>query len=250
VAAPIAPPCELAVADASVRSVLGGTANAVFVVTMSRPSAYPVSLSYYTANGTAVAGIDYQETHGVLTLAPGQTEQVILVTVNGRKQADGNHLFVIRLAAPSGGVITDGEATGTILSDLVIVSVPPGLTARAHGIMKGAVATVSGSMNSPGTDHAIIAWGDGKTDTGRLVYDAKTGLWTVQAAHRYTRKRLYLMRVTVLNPDGQSASASGVTAVGVPYPNGRAAASLLSARVVPRRPSTAVKTRSAAARHS
>jgi hypothetical protein len=49
----------------------GGGAKAVFALSLSAPSAVPVSVAYRTADGTALAGSDYTATSGTVTFAPG-----------------------------------------------------------------------------------------------------------------------------------------------------------------------------------
>ena len=46
------------------------TANAAFTVSLSAPSGLPVSVSWATADGTALAGSDYTAASGTLTFAP------------------------------------------------------------------------------------------------------------------------------------------------------------------------------------
>jgi hypothetical protein len=45
------------------------------VVNLSTPSSQPVTVSYATADGTAVAGSDYLSTSGTLVFAPGRNPQ-------------------------------------------------------------------------------------------------------------------------------------------------------------------------------
>src|SRR5690606_1089470 len=51
----------------------GGTQQAVFEVQLSRPSLDSITLNYTTADGSALAGQDYQALAGSLTFAPGET---------------------------------------------------------------------------------------------------------------------------------------------------------------------------------
>src|SRR5206468_776909 len=57
----------------------GPRSLAAFTVSLSIPSATPVTVDYATAPGSATDGIDYSNTHGTLTFAPGQTTQTVLV---------------------------------------------------------------------------------------------------------------------------------------------------------------------------
>src|SRR5262249_32012296 len=77
-------PPTLSVADATT-AVEGnsGSATAYFTVTLSLASASPVTVYYFTYDGTATYGSDYAYTSGSLTFAPGQTTAVVPVTVYG-----------------------------------------------------------------------------------------------------------------------------------------------------------------------
>ncbi|MGV7219595.1 Ig-like domain-containing protein [Bradyrhizobium sp. UFLA05-112] len=50
-----------------------------FTVSLSSPSSDTITVDYATHNGTAIAGADFQDSHGTLTFAPGQTTQTIQV---------------------------------------------------------------------------------------------------------------------------------------------------------------------------
>jgi DNA-binding beta-propeller fold protein YncE len=86
------------------------------VVTLSEASSTPVSVSYATADGTAVAGNDYSALAGTLTFAPGQTSRTILLATQETASLDGNDNFIVQLSNPTGGAtIATGNATVTIV---------------------------------------------------------------------------------------------------------------------------------------
>lgn len=58
--------------------------QAIFIVSLSKASTKTVSVAYATADGTAVAGTDYEATSGTLTFGPGVTSQQVSVTVYDR----------------------------------------------------------------------------------------------------------------------------------------------------------------------
>jgi len=60
-----------------------GTMPFVFTVSLSEPSASPVTVDFTTRDGTALAGSDYTATSGTLTFAPGEVTKQITVLVNG-----------------------------------------------------------------------------------------------------------------------------------------------------------------------
>jgi hypothetical protein len=60
-----------------------GIGTLYFTVFLSTPSDQEVTVSFTTADGTAIAGADYLATSGTLTFAPGETTQYIAVDVIG-----------------------------------------------------------------------------------------------------------------------------------------------------------------------
>jgi hypothetical protein len=61
------PPSQLSIGDAVVTEGNSGITNATIVVTLAPASAKTVSVSYFTADGTATAGSDYLPASGTLT---------------------------------------------------------------------------------------------------------------------------------------------------------------------------------------
>ena len=102
----------LRVADAEVGE--GPDAALEFAVTMSREASDTVTVDYATSNGTATAGTDYTAASGTLTFAAGETEKTISVPVLDDVHDEGSETLTLSLSNPSGAMIADGEATGTI----------------------------------------------------------------------------------------------------------------------------------------
>ena len=110
-----APPAKgIEVADAEATE--GLDAQILFRVTLGRAPSEPVTVSYATADGTAVAGEDYEATSGTLTFAAGETEQTVAVTIIDDAVEDNGETFRLVLSGPAGAELADAEATGTILN--------------------------------------------------------------------------------------------------------------------------------------
>ena len=105
-------PAALIVADAEVAEAEGATLD--FVVTLSRARMSETSVDYATADGTATAGSDYTAASGTLTFAPGETGKTVSVTVLDDAHDEDSETMTFTLSNPSGAVVADGEATGTI----------------------------------------------------------------------------------------------------------------------------------------
>ena len=95
---------------------------AVFTVTLSRRSTEPVSLDYYTTDGTATAPADYGTTggaRGTLVIPAGLDTGEISVFIADDSLIEGAETFTITLHNPTNAVVAEGSGTavGTILDD-------------------------------------------------------------------------------------------------------------------------------------
>ncbi len=108
---------NLSVTGSSVSEGNSGTKPLAFTISLNPAAATTVSVDYATANGNALAGSDYVATSGTVTFPAGTTSQVVTVTVNGDTDAETDESFSLVLANPSGAVILQGTAQGTIGND-------------------------------------------------------------------------------------------------------------------------------------
>ena len=84
------------------------------MVTLGRARPVETSVGYATSDGTATAGSDYEATSGRLTFMAGETEMTVEVVVMDDAHDEDSETMTFTLSNPSGAVIDDGEATGTI----------------------------------------------------------------------------------------------------------------------------------------
>ena len=103
---------ELSVADAEATEDSDETLD--FVVTLDPAATGTVTVDYATANGTATASADYTFTSGTLTFQPGETTKTIAVPVLDDAVEDDGETFTLALSNPSGALIDDAQAVGTI----------------------------------------------------------------------------------------------------------------------------------------
>jgi VCBS repeat-containing protein len=100
-----------------VRANSSGVATTfTFTVTLSSPISQAVTVNYATADGSAMAPLDYLATSGTLTFAPGQTTQTIGVTVLAHPLPAADKTFFVNLSAPSKATLARATGTGTIVS--------------------------------------------------------------------------------------------------------------------------------------
>jgi len=102
----------LAIGDVTVARG-GAPVAAVFTVTLEPIANQTVTVSYATADGSAIAGLDYVAAAGTLTIAPGVSSRPISVTVNPTGSGS-TRSFLVNLSAPSGAILTDAQGQATI----------------------------------------------------------------------------------------------------------------------------------------
>ena len=92
----------------------GEDSSIEFHVTLDRASVETVTVNYATVDGTAEAGLDYEESSGTLTFSPGETEEIFEVTVIDDSYEDSGETFRVVLSDVSGARLGDDEGVGTI----------------------------------------------------------------------------------------------------------------------------------------
>ncbi len=111
-------PPTLSVADVAVKEGNAGTTTALFTLKLSAASGLPATVNYATADGTAIAGIDYQAASGSVTFAPGQTSKTVSVLVIGDTLDEPDETFRLALSSPaaasSAGRLPWGRSATTI----------------------------------------------------------------------------------------------------------------------------------------
>ena len=110
--ATVAGPVGISVGDASVEE--GDGAVLAFLVTLSRAAGGTLTVDYATSDGSAQAGVDYTAASGTLTFQAGESSRTIEVALLDDSHDDDGETLTLTLSNPSSGLLTDGEAIGTI----------------------------------------------------------------------------------------------------------------------------------------
>ena len=106
---------SLSAGDAAVVQSPTASTNALLGVTLSEAAGSNVTVSYATANGTAIAGTDYTATNGTLTFSPGETSKTVPVAVLAGQIPQGTSKnFTLKLSTPSGANLARDAGTITI----------------------------------------------------------------------------------------------------------------------------------------
>ena len=101
---------SLSVGDAAVQT----PGTAVFIVSLSVPSTQPITVSFTTADRTALAGIDYTALSGVLTFAPGETTKSVTVLLIPGGTVFPTKVFELILSNPTGAILAKGLGEAAI----------------------------------------------------------------------------------------------------------------------------------------
>jgi hypothetical protein len=146
------------------------SSEASFTVTLDSASTAPISVSYATANGTAVAGTDYTQTSGTLDFAPGVTSQTVNVPITTVATGGPTRTFTMNLSDASGATISRGHATGSILNRMTKFFVADSGTPATY------------QYGSGGTSEEITPESSGNTaPRGVATTAAGTTVWVVDA---------------------------------------------------------------------
>jgi hypothetical protein len=176
-AAPLPP--SMWIYNRSVTEGNTGTTLAVFTVTLSAPSAQPVTVQYATADGTATAGSDFQACSGTLSIAAGQTAGTITVPVTGDRSPEPNETFFVNLSGATSATIADGQALATIVDDEPRISISD--VSQAEGKKnKTTLFTFTVTLSVPYDQPVTVSFqtANGTATTSDNDYVAKSGTLT------------------------------------------------------------------------
>jgi len=202
------------IADASVNEGHNGTPSANLTVTLSIAASQPISVSYMTANGNAVAGSDYQSTSGTVTFAAGETSKTIAVLVNGDRTGEANETFSVNVGLSGGNaVVGDAQGIATIVDDeprMNITSVTKnegnsGNTPFTFTVSMAAASSAAVTVNFATADGSAKAGEDYAARTGSLTFNAGETSKTVTVNVKGDRKSEW-QEVFYVNLSGASGA--------------------------------------------
>lgn len=109
---------QVSIGDAVVVEGDSGRTNALFTLSLSAPSGRPVTVTFGTSNGTAVAGSDYLAVmSNAVTIPALQTSILIPIAVNGDTAAEPDETYAVRLFWATNAVLARALGVGTIVTD-------------------------------------------------------------------------------------------------------------------------------------
>jgi SdrD B-like domain/Calx-beta domain len=167
-------PPQLNVADASVTESLTGLALLPFVITITPSLPTTNTINYATADGTAIANVDYGPMSGQLVFAPGQFSQTVYVPVF-RQFISAQDKTLTMTVSDAGNTLSTvkGVATGTIH---YVSTVALAFDAKHKATYKDYLHNnVNVTMHGPGTG-SVVFLGTISTDTDafEILLDGST----------------------------------------------------------------------------
>jgi len=112
----------ISISDVSLAEGDAGTTNFQFLVSLSGPSATPISVDFTTNPVDATEGTDYADATGTVNFPALSTSQPIDVSVTGETAPEPDETFNVLLSSPSGATIADDTGIGTIQNDDVALT--------------------------------------------------------------------------------------------------------------------------------
>ena len=156
----------------------GGTLN--FTISKAGSASQSHSVTYATANGSAIAGSDYTSKSGTMTFTTSQSSQTLSVSTIEDSSVEPNETMYVNLSNATGGAtISDSQGTGTINNDdsgggsvsfsINNVSVSEGGT-LSFTVSKSGSASQSHSVSYATANGTATAGSDYTSKSGTLTF--------------------------------------------------------------------------------
>ncbi len=197
-----------------------GNTNAVITVLRTNGASGIVSVGYATSDGTAVAGVKYAATSGVLTYGDGEMSKSFVVPVFNTPTIEPTEFFTVSLANPTGGASLGGLTNATVtIQNTNIGIVFASATNTFIETQPFAVLNVMRYNNTQGTTTVNYSTTNGTAVAG-INYAASTGTLTFNSGASQAAILIPLMHDTNVTGDlqftvGLSSPSSGVQ-IGTP----------------------------------
>jgi alpha-tubulin suppressor-like RCC1 family protein len=146
---------DIAINDVTVSETTG---NAIFTVSLSKPSIHNVEVSWATANGTALAGTNFTSSSGTAIILSGATATTVSIPITDSPElCAGSRIFYVNLSSPVHGVILDNQGVGTIQeNDFPTLSISAATNVQ-EGMMADPIVSLSQACSADITvDYSTI----------------------------------------------------------------------------------------------
>ncbi len=162
-----------------------GTNFAIFSIALSFAPTNAVAVSYSTASGSAISGLDFLSRSGTTQFLAGQTLVNVSVPILGDTLAEPHEVFFLNLSNAVNASISDAQAAGTILDNDNPPSVS--LTSPAEGAVFPVGGNVTLTANAIDVDNSVaqVEFFTGPTSLGVAATEPFTLTWSNVAAGTY-----------------------------------------------------------------
>ena len=170
---------QVSISDQNV--VESNAAGAVFLVSLSAVTGRAVTVNFATADGSAVAGQDYQAVSGQLTFDPGVTTQMLTVPLLDDMLDEASETFLVNLSNVANGELADDQAVGTIqdndpapslsINNVTVAEGDSGTTEAVFTVTLSAVSGQTVSVDYATANGTASAGEDYQAASGSLVFD-------------------------------------------------------------------------------
>jgi PKD repeat protein len=166
---------QVSAGDAAVVETDTGQPRLVFRAALSWASTTPVTVSWSTSDGNALAGSDYTAAAHTLTIPAGSLGTNFGVDVVGDRLYEGNESLQVILSAPVAAILGDTVGVGTILDDdpMPAASVAHVALPEGHGGTRAALFSVT--LDTPSGRPARLSYKTGPGTAGSEDFVAVSG---------------------------------------------------------------------------
>ena len=95
----------------------GANTTVVLTVTLSAVSTNTVTVEFETGGLTAISDVDFVQTMGTVTFAPGETTQTVSVDVVGDRLFETDETFAVNLLNPVNATLSTSAGIVTVTND-------------------------------------------------------------------------------------------------------------------------------------
>ena len=165
-----------------------GINTITFPLTLSTSSTATVSVEYQTADGTALAGRDYDAASGVVSFTPGSTSRSLgLSIIRSTPGTDAQRYFLLNLTNATNATLTRAQAAGRIVKQIfygvsisgTTVETKAGPTNAAFRVILWPTNTNPVSVLYQTVDGSAIAGSDYAPRAGTLTFNPGTTNLTI-----------------------------------------------------------------------
>ena len=169
---------QVSVGNVSVTEGNTGSTNVVVTATLSAASTQQITVSFATADGTALAGSDYVAQSGPLTFAIGTTSRTMTIAVLGDVLDEPNETFLVNLSSPVNATIGTGQAVVTIVDNDPAPSIRITDASITEGDTGTASAVVTVTLSAVSAQTVTVAYATANGTAAATDYVASSGTLT------------------------------------------------------------------------